>query len=86
MKIFTSVFVLSLIVGAATAMAADPKSGTNAVPGTDKKSDPKAGATTAVKEVAVIKTTEGEMVIEFWPGRRPQDHREFQNPGKEGVL
>jgi len=38
---------------------------------TDEKKEAAKPEKTDVKEVAVIKTTEGEMVVEFWPDVAP---------------
>jgi hypothetical protein len=40
----------------------------------------------AASEVAVMQTTEGTMVIEFWPDVAPKDGRELQEAGPAGVL
>ena len=39
-----------------------------------------------MSEVAVITTTEGEMVIEFWPDVAPGPRREFQETGQQRLL
>ncbi|MBC8001012.1 MAG: peptidylprolyl isomerase, partial [Opitutaceae bacterium] len=56
-----------------------------------KKEEPKAVAAAddkkpAVKEVAVIKTSEGEMVIEFWPEVAPKTVENFKKLAKEGFY
>ncbi|MDR2982420.1 MAG: peptidylprolyl isomerase [Puniceicoccales bacterium] len=38
------------------------------------------------KEVAVIKTTEGEMVVEFWPDVAPKTVENFKKLSKEGFY
>ena len=38
---------------------------------------PAPAATGSTNEVAIIKTSEGTMVFEFWPERRAQDGRKF---------
>ena len=38
------------------------------------------------KEVAVIKTTEGEMVIEFWPDVAPKTVENFKTLAKKGFY
>ncbi len=38
------------------------------------------------KEVAVLKTSDGEMVVEFWPDVAPEDGREFQETGARRLL
>jgi peptidyl-prolyl cis-trans isomerase B (cyclophilin B) len=43
-------------------------------------------ATNAVKEVAVIKTTAGDMVIEFWPDAAPKTVENFKKLAKDGFY
>ncbi len=50
----------------------------------DKKKDEKKPA--ATKEVAVIKTTEGEMVVEFWPEVAPKTVENFKTLAKKGFY
>ena len=38
------------------------------------------------KEVAVLKTSAGEMVVEFWPEVSTEDRRELQDFGEERIL
>jgi peptidyl-prolyl cis-trans isomerase B (cyclophilin B) len=49
----------------------------------DAKPDTKAGA---AREVAVIKTTEGEMVIELWPDVAPKTVENFKALAKKGFY
>ncbi len=42
--------------------------------------------TTSTKEVAVIKTTQGEMVIEFWPDVAPKTVENFKKLAKSGFY
>jgi len=66
-------FLLSLITTtAALSLAAAP-----AARAADEK---------AVKEVAVIKTAEGEMVVEFWPETAPQTVANFTKLAKSGFY
>ena len=52
-----------------------------------KKEEPKPAAKTAeVKEVAVIKTSEGEMVIEFWTDAAPLTIANFKKLAKQGFY
>lgn len=73
-----------LALGTAVALAqAEKKDG-------EKKAD-KPGAASApaganAKEVAVIKTTEGEMVIEFWPDVAPKTVENFKTLAKKGFY
>jgi peptidyl-prolyl cis-trans isomerase B (cyclophilin B) len=48
----------------------------------DSKPEPKAGA----KEVAVLKTSAGEMVIEFWPEVAPKTVENFKTLAKKGFY
>lgn len=41
---------------------------------------------TDAKQVAVIKTTEGEMVVEFWPDVAPKTVENFQKLAREGFY
>ena len=56
-----------------------------------KKEEPKAAVATddkkpAIKEVAVIKTSEGEMVLEFWPDVAPKTVENFKTLAKKGFY
>ncbi len=72
--ILTSLF--GLVVGLANIYAADEpkKDGTNAPPAA------------AAKEVAVIKTTAGDMVIEFWPDVAPKTVQNFKDLANKGFY
>jgi peptidyl-prolyl cis-trans isomerase B (cyclophilin B) len=50
------------------------------------KSDGKKAAETNQKEVAVLKTSEGEMVVEFWPEVAPQTVENFKKLAREGLY
>src|SRR5438445_3712211 len=45
-----------------------------------------AGAPGAAKEVAVIKTSQGEMVIEFWPDVAPKTVENFKTLARKGFY
>src|SRR2546426_10364843 len=51
----------------------------------EKKEESKPAAADA-KEVAVIKTTEGEMTVEFWPDVAPKTVENFKKLAKEGFY
>jgi peptidyl-prolyl cis-trans isomerase B (cyclophilin B) len=69
----------------ATAGLALAQAQTDAKP--DKKSDAKSAVPTAgVKEVAIIKTTMGEMVVEFWPEVAPKTVENFKKLAKQGFY
>ena len=74
--------LLTLVCGLAVARAEDAKkeSPKTDAPKTEeaKKSD--------VKEVAVIKTSEGEMVLEFWPEVAPKHVENFKALAKKGFY
>jgi len=57
----------------------------------DKKAETKVetkkeGKTVATNEVAVIKTTAGEMVVEFWPDVAPKTVENFKKLAKDGFY
>jgi peptidyl-prolyl cis-trans isomerase B (cyclophilin B) len=52
-------------------------------PGGDAKATP---AKTDIKEVAVLKTTMGEMVVEFWPDVAPKHVENFKSLAKKGFY
>ncbi len=89
---------LCLHLGANRTFAAPPKANT-AAPG--KVADDKSNRTDPAKnetkgenktvnnetnEVAVIKTTEGEMVAEFWPDVAPETVKNFKKLAREGFY
>ena len=49
-------------------------------------SDTKKNDSKATNEIAVIKTTEGDMVIEFWPTVAPKTVENFKKLAKEGFY
>jgi peptidyl-prolyl cis-trans isomerase B (cyclophilin B) len=63
--------VMALVVGAIT-LCAEDKKGNSAVNGSN--------------EVAVIKTSEGEMVAEFWPDVAPQTVENFKKLARAGFY
>ena len=66
---------MSLALGLATARAADTNK-------TEVKTETKA----AIKEVAVVKTSEGEMVLEFWPEVAPKHVENFKTLARKGFY
>jgi peptidyl-prolyl cis-trans isomerase B (cyclophilin B) len=64
--------------------AEEPKPETKAEPKAEKKADTKDQKATS--EVAVIKTTEGDMVIEFWPDVAPKTVENFKTLAKKGFY
>jgi peptidyl-prolyl cis-trans isomerase B (cyclophilin B) len=65
---------LGLMLGLTTAHADEPKK------------EEKKPAPASTKEVAVIKTTAGEMVIEFWPDVAPKTVENFKTLAKKGFY
>src|SRR5207249_3721969 len=83
MKKFWPICMTVLALSAATAFAqADKKEAEKK----DEKKEEASPAKTDAKEVAVIKTTEGEMVIEFWPEVAPKTVENFKALGKKGFY
>ena len=76
---------LALLVGGAVASAADNNAPT--APKTEtKKEETKPADKTPAKEVAVIKTSEGEMVAEFWPDVAPKTVENFKKLARQGFY
>jgi peptidyl-prolyl cis-trans isomerase B (cyclophilin B) len=75
MKLFLQICVFSLLVGLVTARGAESK---------PESKDAKSGA--SANEVAVIKTSEGDMVIEFWPDVAPKTVENFKALAKKGFY
>lgn len=73
---------LTLLFSVALATAADTN--TPAAPKAEPKKDESKPA--VVKEVAVIKTSEGEMVLEFWPDVAPGHVENFKKLAKQGFY
>ena len=67
--------------------AAEPKPATPAPPALPTLPTPGAPATKpAAKEVAVIKTSMGEMVLEFWPEVAPKHVENFKKLARQGFY
>ncbi|HOW78960.1 MAG TPA: peptidylprolyl isomerase, partial [Verrucomicrobiota bacterium] len=87
MKIATTWCAFSLALGLVAAQGQGTNNPTKAETkpaeqaGTQQKKDP-----VNTKEVAVIKTTEGEMVIEFWPDVAPRTVENFKTLAKKGFY
>jgi peptidyl-prolyl cis-trans isomerase B (cyclophilin B) len=83
MKQLLTACALLLALGLATAPAQEKKS-------TDQKTDTKQSDSKegkmSDKEVAVIKTSEGEMVIEFWPDVAPKTVENFKTLANKGFY
>src|SRR5260221_480379 len=76
MKTFILTCLFGLTLSLATTVRADDA----------KKDEPKKDEKTAVKEVAVIKTSAGEMVIEFWPDVAPKTVENFKALAAKGFY
>jgi len=83
MKSVLTFFAVLLTLGLVTARAEEPKKETTTK--AEKKSDSKEEKMSP-KEVAVIKTTEGEMVVEFWPEVAPKTVENFKTLAKKGFY
>jgi len=81
MKLLVCAF--SLVLGLAVSRGADTKSENS----TEAKSSAKESkAASAANEVAVIKTTEGDMVVQFWPDVAPKTVENFKTLAKKGFY
>jgi len=85
MRIAITFCALSLAVGLINARSEDSKKDTTAETKTANKSDSKEGKMNN-NEVAVIKTTEGEMVAKFWPDVAPKTVENFKTLAKKGFY
>lgn len=81
MKLFLPLCALTLALGIAALRADEPKKESSA----DKKSESNEQKMNA-NEVAVIKTTEGDLVIEFWPDVAPKTVENFKTLAKKGFY
>ena len=81
MKLLMSICALGVAMGTGTIRAEEPKTETK--PKTEAKTDDKSSS---AKEVAVMKTTEGEMVIEFWPEVAPKTVENFKTLSRKGFY
>jgi peptidyl-prolyl cis-trans isomerase B (cyclophilin B) len=78
MKAWNLICTLGLVAGIATAFADEPK--TNSQTNASMSNSPN------TNEVAVITTTEGEMVVEFWPDVAPKTVENFKTLAKKGFY
>jgi peptidyl-prolyl cis-trans isomerase B (cyclophilin B) len=87
MKAFVSIFAAALVLGAVSVKAEDSK--TNNADSAKKpevQTASKEDKSAATNEVAVIKTSEGEMVVAFWPDVAPKTVENFKKLAKEGFY
>src|SRR6266404_4066091 len=86
MKVITSLCAISLALGL-SARAAEPNQPTKDEPKkAETKSDTKEDKNVNANEVAVIKTTEGDMVVQFWPDVAPKTVENFKALAKKGFY
>ncbi len=83
MKSLFSLCIVALALGLASVRAED-KAATNAPAAKPEAKDAK--PSTSTNMVAVIKTTEGTMVIEFWPDVAPKTVENFETLAKKGFY
>ncbi len=87
MKSVISLCAFGVALSLFTAQARQANNQTPTEPKTDKKPASKEDKSAVnTKEVAVIKTTEGEMVIEFWPEVAPKTVENFKTLAKKGFY
>jgi len=84
MKISISILMMSLALGVTVAQTSDSKKAEPKVDTAPVATDKKAPATGA--EVAVFKTSAGEMVLEFWPEVAPKTVENFKTLAKKGFY
>ena len=84
MKLTISTCVLGLACGLAVAQAQQSTNQASPQSNPEKKSEAKAPA--EAKEVAVMKTSEGTMVIEFWPEVAPKTVENFKTLARKGFY
>ncbi len=86
MKLLSSFCILGLALSLGLARADEPKK-EETKPDAAKPAESKENKNSVSKsEVAVIKTTEGEMVVEFWPDVAPKTVENFKKLAKDGFY
>jgi peptidyl-prolyl cis-trans isomerase B (cyclophilin B) len=88
MKTPLLICAVGLVLGIAAAPAQESKEPTRDEPKKEeKKAEPKQeNKNVDTKEVAVIKTSEGEMVLEFWPDVAPGHVENFKKLANQGFY
>ena len=81
MKLRLSLCAVSMVLGLMVAQAEDSKQETATTAGKSSENNSMNN-----NEVAVIKTTEGEMVVEFWPDVAPKTVENFKTLAKKGFY
>ena len=83
MKRITSICALSLVLGLHLACAQDTN---KEQPKAENPASKQENKTVNANEVAIIKTTEGEMVVEFWSDVAPKTVENFKTLAKKGFY
>ncbi len=83
MKRITTICALSLVLGLHLACAQDTN---KEQPKAENPASKQENKTVNANEVAVIKTTEGEMVVEFWSDVAPKTVENFKTLAKKGFY
>ena len=78
--------MLVLLFGLASACAAETNSAPAAKAEHKKEAAKPDSKPVAAKEVAIVKTSEGEMVLEFWPDVAPNHVENFKKLAKKGFY
>jgi peptidyl-prolyl cis-trans isomerase B (cyclophilin B) len=86
MKAFTAACAFSLMLGLALVQAQEPKKETKEQPKKEEKTTDAKEKSVSTKEVAVIKTSEGEMVAELWSDVAPKTVENFKTLAKKGFY
>jgi peptidyl-prolyl cis-trans isomerase B (cyclophilin B) len=86
MKAFISMFAAALLLGVAGANAEEPSTNKTETPKPTEAKASKEEKSVSTNEVAVIKTSEGEMVLEFWPDVAPGHVENFKKLAKQGFY
>jgi peptidyl-prolyl cis-trans isomerase B (cyclophilin B) len=81
MRLLGTICALGLVLGLSTGFAADAAKGEKGSDTGEKKATTKSN-----DEFAVIKTSEGDMVIQFWPDVAPKTVDNFKTLAKKGFY
>jgi peptidyl-prolyl cis-trans isomerase B (cyclophilin B) len=81
MKALSLICTLSLLFGLTAPAGEPPRQNTNAAPGQDRST-----SATSTNEGAVIKTSLGEMVVEFWPDVAPKTVENFKKLARDNFF
>jgi peptidyl-prolyl cis-trans isomerase B (cyclophilin B) len=86
MKLVTTLCALGLFAGLVTGPAQEQKKEAKPETKPEKSEAKEEKKSVSANEVAVIKTTEGEMVAEFWPDVAPKTVENFKTLAKKGFY